>query len=173
MDTEKGMVYWFITSEHHDDGHRGQGLWWDECNNTMECCEEWAVGKGVTKELCLQFMAECGIELDNSIDDEECGLDDGCDDDVDSDAEPDAIIAQLEVAGPSDGTVTLKATSLDGRQIAEIALEPSKTLVRTLVDELAGKYPCSPVAMRLILPNGSCIAAIEKGNQLLASVLAG
>ena len=37
----------------------------------MECCEEWRVGKGVTKELCLQFMAECGIELDNRIDDED------------------------------------------------------------------------------------------------------
>ena len=76
VDPEKGIVYWFITSEHHDDDYRGEGLWWDELDNTMECSEMWEVGKGVTKEKCLDFMKDCGIELDDNLTDEECGLQD-------------------------------------------------------------------------------------------------
>ena len=174
VDAEKGTVYWFITSEHHDDGYRGEGLWWDELENTMECMEQWAVVKGITKEKCLDFMKDCGIELDDQLDDEECGmLDDEMASDVDSEADQDTIAVQLEVDDSvgSTGHLAIKARTMDGREFAQVTLDANKTLVRTLLDELAAKYPCSPLAMRLVLPSGTCIDALETASKSLAAVL--
>ncbi|CAE7868286.1 hypothetical protein AK812_SmicGene17110 [Symbiodinium microadriaticum] len=176
VDAEKGIVYWFITSEHHDDGYRGEGLWWDELDNTMECCEQWAVGKGVTQEKCLDFMKDCGIELNDRLDDEECGMLDGeMNSDVDSEVDQDTIAVQLEIddsAGSTGSVLAIKARTMDGREFAQVTLDASKTLVRTLVDELASKYPCSPLAMRLVLPSGACIDALETAGKSLAAALA-
>jgi len=172
VDEETGIVYWFITSEHHDDGYRGEGLWWDQLENTCECMEEWGVGKGVTKEQCLAFMDDCGIGLDDELDDEECGLDDGgCA--VDSETDEDTIAVQLEINDTtgSEGALEIKARTMDGREFAQTTLDAKKTLVRTLIDDLAAKYPCSPLALRLVLPGGACIDVLETGNQVLAAVL--
>ena len=140
----------------------------------MECMEQWAVGKGITKEKCLDFMKDCGIELDDQLDDEECGmLDDEMASDVDSEADQDTIAVQLEVDDSvgSTGHLAIKARTMDGREFAQVTLDANKTLVRTLVDELAAKYPCSPLAMRLVLPSGTCIDALETASKSLAAVL--
>ncbi|CAE7750305.1 unnamed protein product [Symbiodinium sp. CCMP2592] len=175
VDAERGIVYWCISSEHHDDDYRGEGLWWDELGNTMECMEQWAVGKGVTKEKCLDFMKDCGIELDDRLNDEECGmLEEGMNSEVDSEADQDTIAVQLEVDDSemgSTGHLAIKARTMDGREFAQVTLDANKTLVRTLVDELASKYPCSPLAMRLVLPSGTCIDALETASKSLAAAL--
>lgn len=170
---ERGNVYWGITSDYHDDGYRGQGLWWDELDNTCECMEEWHVGRGVTKEQCLEFMDECGIDLDDELDDEECGLmeDDNCGRD-DSEEETETIAAQLAVdMDPARGMVEVKASSLQGRLFAEVAMDPDKTPTRALFEQLAERYPCSPLALRLVLPSGRCLSAVETRSQVLSSVL--
>eukprot|EP00439_Symbiodinium_sp_Y106_P047989 s2551_g6.t1 len=163
VDAKIGIVYWFITSEHHDDGYFGEGLWWDELKNTRLCMEQWAVGKGVTKEKCLDFMKDCGIELDDNIDDDDCHmLADEKHSDVDSEVDQDTIAVQLEVDDSMGfGNLAIKARTMDGRDFAQVALDANKTPVRTLVDELASKYPCSTLAMRLVLPTGTCIDPLE------------
>ena len=146
VDTEKGIVYWGITSGRHCD-YRGDGLWWDELRNTCECMEEWDVGKGVTKEQCLEFMEDCGIELNNKLDDEECGMMDDCfRSGVDSETELDTVVVQLEIedSAGATGTLVIQARTMDGREFAQVTLDANKTLTRTLVEELASKYPCSP-----------------------------
>ena len=173
VDTEKGIVYWGITSGRHCD-YRGDGLWWDELRNTCECMEEWDVGKGVTKEQCLEFMEDCGIELNNKLDDEECGMMDDCfRSDVDSETELDTVVVQLEIedSAGATGTLVIQARTMDGREFAQVTLDANKTLTRTLVEELASKYPCSPAALRLVLPGGTGIDPLETANKLLAAVL--
>ena len=171
VDAEAGVVYWCISSDYHDDGYRGEGLFWDELENTCECLEQWSVGKGVTKEQCLDFMEECGIELDDGLNDEECGMLDDAGIAVDTDVEEDNIVVQLQLGDSSDaGELVIRATTLDGREFAEVTVDPNKTLVRTLVDELSARYPCSPLAMRLVTPDGSCIDSLEKGGQLVAGL---
>ena len=103
VDTQRGIVYWGITSEHHDDNYSGEGLWWDELENTCECMEEWGVGKGVTKEHCLEFMEECGIELDHHLNDEDCGMDSSLANDVDSDQETATCLEQRAAVLPGRG----------------------------------------------------------------------
>ncbi|CAE7265294.1 ANKRD17 [Symbiodinium sp. CCMP2456] len=171
VDEETGIVYWCITSEHHDDGYRGQGLCWDQLENTMECMEEWAVGKGVTKEQCLAFMEDCGIGLNDELDDEECGFDvGGCA--VDSETDEDTIVVQLEIVDSlGSEALAIKARTMDGREFAQMTLDAKKTSVRTLIDDLASKYPCSPLSLRLVLPGGGCIDVLETANQVLAAVL--
>merc|ERR1712032_234685 len=67
--SQNGVVSWFLTSRPDDGGwYRGQGLWWDELQNTSECAEVWKVGRGVTEEMVLEFMKECGIRRDTSED---------------------------------------------------------------------------------------------------------
>jgi len=174
VDTEKGMVFWCITSQHHDDGYKGEGLTWDELENTMECMEEWAVGKGVTKEQCLAFMEDCGMELNDDLDDEDCGMekDDVGRRDVDSETDEDTIVVQLEIdSAGSEGTMAIKARRMDGREFAELTLDAKKTQMRTFIDDLASKYPCSPLALRLVLPRGSCISVLETAHQTLAAAL--
>ncbi|CAE7320223.1 ANKRD17 [Symbiodinium microadriaticum] len=172
VDEETGIVYWFITSERHDDNYSGEGLSWDELWNTCECMEEWAVGKGVTKEQCLAFMEDCGIGLDDELDDEHCGLDVGGSA-VDSETDEDTIVAQLEIdeSVGSEGALAIKARTMDGREFAQMTLDAKKTSVRTLIDDLASKYPCSPLSLRLVLPGGGCIDVLETANQVLAAVL--
>ncbi|CAE7237493.1 EHMT1 [Symbiodinium sp. CCMP2592] len=146
-------------------------LWWDQLDNTCECMEEWGVGKGVTKEQCLAFMDDCGIGLHDELDDEECGLDEGgCA--VDSETDEDTIVVQLEISDTvgSEGALAIKARTMDGREFAQTTLDAKKTLVRTLIDDLAAKYPCSPLALRLVLPGGGCIDVLETANQVLAAV---
>ena len=174
VDVNNGIVYWGISSAYHDDGYRGEGLWWDELENTCECMEVWHVGKGVTKEHCLEFMEECGIDLDDGLNDEECGMldEDDLESAVDSEGEQDTIVMQLELGDTSDtSTMVISATTMDGRKFAEVTLDPEKTLVRTLVEELSVKYPCSPLAVRLVIQNGPYVDAVEKGGCALASVL--
>ncbi|CAE7485930.1 unnamed protein product [Symbiodinium natans] len=161
VDTQRGIVYWGITSEHHDDNYSGEGLWWDELENTCECMEEWGVGKGVTKEHCLEFMEECGIELDHHLNDEDCGMDSSLANDVDSDQ--DTIVVQLEVENSDNSTAVIRARTMDGRQFAQVTVDTGKMLTR---------FPCSPLALRLVLHNGTCIDVLEKGTQPLAAVLA-
>ena len=69
---------------------------------------------------------------------------------------------QLEVDDSMGfGNLAIKARTMDGRDFAQVALDANKTPVRTLVDELASKYPCSTLAMRLVLPTGTCIDPLE------------
>lgn len=166
---KKGLVYWFITSDYHDDGYRGQGLWWDGLDNTCECMEEWSVGRGVTKQQCLEFMEECGIDLDEDLDDEDCGMmsDSG---EVPEDEE-DTIVAQLDVNALSSEEVVIKAATMQGRIFAEVSLDPNKTLISTLFQELAPKYPCSCEALRLVLPDSSSVDVLVQGSKTLASIL--
>ncbi|CAE7249334.1 unnamed protein product [Symbiodinium sp. CCMP2456] len=173
VDTETGIVYWGITSGRHGD-YRGDGLWWDELRNTCECMEEWDVGKGITKEQCLDFMEDCGIELNDRLDDQECGMmDDSFRRGVDSETEMDTVVVQLEIdnSAGATGTLVIQARTMDGREFAQVTLDANKTLVRTLVEELAAKYPCSPAALRVVLPGGTGIDPLEAANKLLAVVL--
>jgi len=62
-----GGVQWFVTSDRHDDGYRGQGLSWSELDNTCECMFCWKVGHGVARQQVLDFMRECGIEYQQQI----------------------------------------------------------------------------------------------------------
>ena len=57
------------------------------------------------------------------------------------------------------------------REFALLRLDANKTLVRTLVDELASKYPCSPLAMCLVLPSGAFIDVLGTASKLLAAAL--
>ena len=109
VNTKRGVVYWFISSDHHDDGYRGQGLWWDELDNTCECMEEWRVGKGVTQKKCLTFMEECGIDLDPQLSDEDCGMDSdtGSADSV-PDGEQDIVWNRLVTGVPHTSLLSLK-----------------------------------------------------------------
>jgi len=167
---EKGVVYWFITSDYHDDGYRGQGLFWDELNNTCECMEEWRVGRGVTQEQCLEFMGECGIDLDDGLDDGDCGMMSGPGEEVSED-EQDTIVAQLGVKVVSPQEVLIQAATMQGRIFAEVSFDPSKTLIRGLIEELATKYPCSSEALRLVLPDNSSVDVLGHGSKTMASVL--
>ena len=66
---------------------------------------------------------------------------------------------------------TISAHTLDDREFALLRLDANKTLVRTLVDELASKYPCSPLAMCLVLPSGAFIDVLGTASKLLAAAL--
>ena len=86
---ETGVVYWGITSDYHDDGFHGEGIWWDDLEIPLENYMEWRVGNGVTQAGCLQFMEECGIQLWADLEDDAVGINDAKSEVVDSDVEPD------------------------------------------------------------------------------------
>ncbi|CAE6973173.1 unnamed protein product [Symbiodinium sp. CCMP2592] len=87
--------------------------------------------------------------------------------------ELDTVVVQTEIedfAGAT-GTLVIQARTMDGREFAQVTLDANKALTRALVEELASKYPCSPTALRLVLPGGSGIDPLETANKLLAAVL--
>ena len=92
---------------------------------------------------------------------------------VDSETELDTVVVQLEIedSAGATGTLVIQARTMDGREFAQVTLDANKTLTRTLVEELASKYPCSPAALRLVLPGGTGIDPLETANKLLAAVL--
>jgi len=167
---ENGMVYWFLTSDYHDDGYRGQGLFWDELDNTCECMEEWAVGKGIDRMQVLKFMEECGIELDEALDEEECGMDENAMQPL-TDEEKETVVVQLTVKSAAASETVVQATTLQGRLLAESTFETSKTPVRAVIEDLAQKYPCDPAVLRLITPGGKCLELFDDAAQPLAAVL--
>jgi len=154
---DNGVAYWFLTSDYHDDGYRGQGLFWDGLENTCECMEEWAIGKGVERGQVLEFMEECGIELDEALDETaDCGMDEGL---PLTDEEKETVVVQLAVQG-SAGEAKVQATSLQGRPLADFALEVP---VRAAIERLAQEYPCDPEVLRLITPAGRCLELYDCG----------
>eukprot|EP00416_Gambierdiscus_australes_P007892 CAMPEP_0171148316 /NCGR_PEP_ID=MMETSP0766_2-20121228/148506_1 /TAXON_ID=439317 /ORGANISM="Gambierdiscus australes, Strain CAWD 149" /LENGTH=465 /DNA_ID=CAMNT_0011612225 /DNA_START=22 /DNA_END=1419 /DNA_ORIENTATION=+ len=163
-----GRVELFMTSEYHDDGYRGQGLYWDGLRNTCECMEAWRVGKPITKQQVIDFMAECGIGHDSGMDVEKPDSEGG--EEPEDDLETIALPVAVEKS--PDGLVSIKATALSGREVAAMsAIDPATALVRTIIEELAQKYPCNPLALRLALPDSTTVDVLNKGNETLASVL--
>ena len=82
-------------------------------------------------------------------------------------------MVQLEVDDSTSSTVAIRARTMDGRQFAQVTVDTGTTLMRTLLEELASKYPCSPLSMRLVLPNGSCTDALASSTQPLGAILKG
>ena len=74
------------------------------------------------------------MELNDDLDDEDCGMekDDVGRRDVDSVTDEDTIVVQLEIdSAGSEGTMAIKARRMDGREFAELTLDAKKTQMRT------------------------------------------
>jgi len=153
--SENGHVTMFLTSEHHDDNYRGEGLWWDELENLAECAEQWTVGRGVTEDMLRDFMEECGIWRRESIN--VTAQDDG----PTEVEEIDTIIVQVCIQKSGPGSQhSITATNLTGQMIAELSgLELATATVGQLLDELVQKCKYDPLSVQLVLPDGSSVQA--------------
>merc|ERR1740123_1272193 len=155
--SDNGVVSWFLTSSHHHDGYRGQGLWWDELQNESECAEVWKVGRGVTEEMVLEFMKECGIRRDKSIDMRDWMLD-AC---IEEEEECDTIAINVCVVKSGHGVKhSITATNLAGEKLAELSgLELATATIGQLLDEIVEKFKYNPLSVQLVFPNGSSVQA--------------
>eukprot|EP00928_Gymnodinium_smaydae_P028626 TRINITY_DN21788_c0_g1_i1.p1 TRINITY_DN21788_c0_g1~~TRINITY_DN21788_c0_g1_i1.p1 ORF type:complete len:586 (+),score=85.77 TRINITY_DN21788_c0_g1_i1:54-1760(+) len=160
-------VHWFITSDHHDDGYRGQGLWWDNLENTCECMESWAVGQGVNREMVLDFMAECGIDLDESLDEDDCGASD-TDFDADDSGEVPSIVVQLTKTDAGGGDFVVKVTNVGGEEVASEKLQ-SDTSLRTLLETIASRCKCGILSLQPIFPDGTTVNPAKDGGKSVPS----
>jgi hypothetical protein len=161
-------VNWFITSDHHDDNYRGEGLWWDRLDNTCECMETWRVGLGVTRDMVQSFMAECGIDVDDALDEDECGADD--DSDIDGmDLELPTVVIQLAADHSPDGPLVLRATNLAGDVIASARMTEDTPLVQWL-EHVASQLKCGLLCLKPTLADGTTLDPAKDGCKSLATL---